>query len=70
MWVKIILLFLFVGIVVSLGMALFSMMRDKGQGKKTVNALTARVILSIIVFFLLVLSYGMGWIQPHGIVPM
>ena len=70
MWVKIILLILFVGILVSLGLALFSMMRNRGQGKKTVNALTVRVILSIIVFFLLILSYGMGWIQPHGIVPM
>ena len=70
MLVKIILLLLFAGILVSLGAALFSMMRNRGQGKKTVNALTVRVILSIIVFFLLILSYGMGWIQPHGIVPM
>ena len=70
MWVKIILLILFVGILASLGSALFSMMKNRGQGKKTVNALTVRVILSIIVFFLLILSYGMGWIQPHGIVPM
>ena len=70
MWVKIIVLILLAGILVSLGAALFSMMRNKGQGKKTVNALTVRVILSIIVFFILILSYGMGWIQPHGIVPM
>ena len=70
MWIKIIVLILFLAIVASLASALFSMMKDKGRGKQTVNALTLRVVLSIIAFALLILGYAMGWIQPHGIVPM
>ena len=70
MWIKIIVLILFLAIIASLGAALFSMVKNKGQGKQTVNALTLRVVLSIIAFVLLILGYAMGWIQPHGIVPM
>ena len=70
MWVKITVLILFLAILASLGSALFSMVKDKGQGNRTVNALTLRVIFSIIAFALLILGYAMGWIQPHGIVPM
>ena len=70
MWVKIVVLILFIAIIASLAMALFSMVINRGQGKGTVNALTVRVVLSIIAFVLLILGYTMGWIQPHGIVPM
>lgn len=70
MWIKIIVLILFIVILASLAAALFSMIKHRGQGKQTVNALTLRVVLSVIAFALLILGYAMGWIQPHGIVPM
>ena len=70
MWVKIVVLILFLGIVASLGSALWSMMKDKGKGKGSVRALTLRVALSIIAFVVLLFAYAMGWIQPHGIIPM
>ena len=32
-----------------------------------VKALTWRIGLSILLFALLFLAYGMGWIHPHGV---
>ena len=57
----------FILIIVSLGSALFFMMRDKGKSNRTVNALAMRVGLSITLFLLLLASYKMGWIAPTGI---
>ncbi|MBC6414034.1 MAG: twin transmembrane helix small protein [Chromatiales bacterium] len=70
MWLKIIVLILFLAIIASLSSALFTMIKNNGQSNKTVNALTLRVALSIITFVLLIVGYAMGWIQPHGLVPM
>jgi Protein of unknown function (DUF2909) len=51
----------------SLGSALVFMFRNKGQSKNMVKALGMRVGFSIALFFLLLLSNYMGWIQPTGI---
>lgn len=56
-------------IIVSLGFAMFFMLNDSGQKKRTVNALIIRVGLSVSLIVILIVSYFMGWIQPHGIVP-
>ncbi len=56
-------------IIASIGSALVFMVRDKGQSKRTVTALTWRVGLSILAFLLLWIAYAAGWIQPHGILP-
>ena len=65
--VKWLVLLAFVGIIGSLGSALFFMMRDKGKTKNMVKALALRVGLSIILFFCILFSYWMGWIQSTGI---
>lgn len=54
-------------IVWNLGAGLYYMMVDRGTTKRTVNALTKRIALSVALILLVILSIWMGWIQPHGI---
>jgi len=51
----------------NLGAGLYYMMVDKGESKRTVNALTRRIGLSVVLILLLILAIWMGWITPHGI---
>ncbi len=59
----------FVGILFSLGSALFYLMRDKGGSNRTVNALTVRIGLSVALFLLLLLANHLGWIKSTGFTP-
>ncbi|MBX6393185.1 MAG: twin transmembrane helix small protein [Burkholderiales bacterium] len=54
--------FVFVLIVASLASALFFLVRDRGQSRRTVRALAVRVGLSLALFLFLMLAYRMGWI--------
>ncbi len=58
-----------VGIVASLGNALFHLSRGQGDSRKMVRALTLRVGLSVGLFLLLIAAWAMGIISPHGIRP-
>lgn len=51
----------------NLGAALYYMLVDKGESKRTVNALTRRVALSIAMILFVVIAAKMGWIQFHGV---
>lgn len=51
----------------NLGAGLYYMLVDKGQTKRTVNALTRRIALSVALILLVILAIYMGWITPHGI---
>lgn len=51
----------------NLGAGLYYMMVDKGQTKRTVNALTRRIGLSVVLILLVILAIYMGWITPHGV---
>ncbi len=51
----------------NLGAGLYYMLIDKGQSKRTVNALTKRIALSVALILLVILSIYMGWITPHGV---
>ena len=64
---KIIVAIAFILIIASLASALFFMMRDKGQGKRTVKALALRVGFSIGLFILILIAYKLGLIEPTGI---
>ena len=59
---KIIVILFLVFIVGSLFSALYFLVRDKGQGTRTVKALTIRVTLSVILFALLMLGIYTGLI--------
>ncbi|MEO8156270.1 MAG: twin transmembrane helix small protein [Betaproteobacteria bacterium] len=54
-------------IVLSLGSAMFYLIRDKGTSDRTVKALTIRVALSITLFVLLMLGHYFGIIPKTGL---
>ena len=54
-------------IVWNLGAGLYYLMIDRGQTKRTVNALTKRIVLSVVLILLVVLGIYSGWIKPHGV---
>jgi hypothetical protein len=49
-------------ILASLFSALFYLFKDKGQGERTVKALTIRISLSIGLFILLLIGFKLGLI--------
>ncbi|WP_082447890.1 twin transmembrane helix small protein [Xylophilus sp. Leaf220] len=68
---KTIVLLAFIGILGSLGTALFFMMRDGRNGKaKTSNmarALALRVGLSILLFVCILVAWKLGYVRPTGL---
>ncbi|MBS0216242.1 MAG: twin transmembrane helix small protein [Proteobacteria bacterium] len=54
-------------IVWNLGQGLYYMLTDRGQSKRTVNALTRRIALSVALILFIILAIWMGWITPHGV---
>lgn len=61
----------FLAIVVSLGSALFFMMRggkdDRKRGDNMARALAFRIGLSVLLFICLLVAWKLGYIQPTGI---
>ena len=58
----------FLGIILyNLGAGLYYLLVDKGQSKRTVNALTWRIGLSVLLFALVALGIFTGVIKPHGV---
>lgn len=55
------------GIVVSLGSALFNLSRKSSDSRKVVRDLTIRVGLSVALFILLMVAWYFGLIAPHGL---
>lgn len=64
---KLVIIALLLMILWNLGAALYYMMVDKGQSKRTVNALTWRVGLSAALILLVAISLFTGQLQGHGI---
>ncbi len=54
-------------ILYNLGAGLYYMMVDKGSTRRTVQALTRRIGLSLLLVVLVIIGIWAGWIQPHGI---
>lgn len=67
MFAKIIIVALLLAIVLSLFSGLFFMMKDESRSGRMLSSLKVRVGLSITLILFLLLSYRMGWIQPHGL---
>ncbi|RZI75979.1 MAG: twin transmembrane helix small protein [Variovorax sp.] len=61
----------FVGILASLGFALYYMLKDGRDGRaKTggmARALTVRIGLSVVLFLCILLAWKLGYIQPGGL---
>ncbi len=51
----------------NLGAGLYYLLVDKGQSKRTVNALTRRIAFSVALILLVALGIYTGVIRPHGI---
>lgn len=64
---KIIIVLVMVIIILALGSGLLFLVRDKGNSKRTVKALTWRIALSLSLFFFLFIAFSLGWIHPHGV---
>jgi len=69
MVVKIIIVLFLIIILYSLGSALVHLVRHKGRQdeNEVVKALTWRIGLSLLLFFLLFLAFFFGLIKPHGV---
>jgi succinate dehydrogenase/fumarate reductase cytochrome b subunit len=51
----------------NLGAGLYYLLVDKGQSKRTVNALTRRIAFSVALILLVALGIYTGVIKPHGV---
>lgn len=67
--VKLIIVVALLAIVVSLGVALWRLISDRGESQRAVRALTFRIGLSIVLFVLLLLGMLTGVVVPHGVIP-
>ncbi|MCK7593654.1 twin transmembrane helix small protein [Lysobacter sp. CAU 1642] len=56
-------------ILYNLGAGLYYMLVDKGTTNRTVNALTKRIALSVVLILLVLLGIATGIIEPHGVQP-
>lgn len=56
----------FAGIVVSLGSALYFLMKDREGSGRMVRALTVRIGLSVVLFLFVLLAHQFGWIESTG----
>jgi DUF2909 family protein len=54
-------------ILASLAFALVALFRRGDHSRALLNALTVRVVLSVLFFVLLLLGWWAGLIRPHGI---
>lgn len=59
---KIVVIIFIILILMSLGSALYFLVKDKGQSDRTVKALTIRIGLSILLFVALMLGFYFGLI--------
>ena len=62
----VIIVFLFI-ILYCLGSGLFYLVKDTSHSNRVAKALTWRIGLSLLLFILLFIAYGLGWIHPHQI---
>ena len=61
----VIIIFLIV-ILYSLGSAFVFMVKDKGEGERTLHRLMWRIGLSLFLLLLLYVMFQLGWIEPSG----
>lgn len=64
---KIFIITVMVAILFALGSGLFFLVKDDGKSERLLKALTIRIGLSLLLFFLMLFAFFMGWIHPHGL---
>ena len=66
MLMKIIVILFLITILYSLASSFFFLVRDKGEGDRTVRRLTWRVGLSLVLFVFLWAAHQMGWLDANS----
>ncbi|MEO7050932.1 MAG: twin transmembrane helix small protein [Rhodanobacter sp.] len=64
---KIALVVMLLVVIFNLGQALYFMMTDQDDDRRTVWALTRRIGLSLVLIAMIIFGIWMGWLQPHGL---
>ena len=63
---KVVIAVVLIGIVASLGQALFAMSSGPDNSGRVVRSLTVRIALSVVLFALLMLGHYFGLIEPNA----
>ena len=66
MVIKVLTVLFLIAILYSLASSLFFLVKDHGEGDRTVKRLTWRISLSIVLFLFLWGAYQLGWIEPKS----
>ena len=69
MLVKIVIVIALFTIIFSLFRGLYFLVKGQGNPKKTVNALTWRISLSLLLIVAIIIAAQLGYVEPHGINP-
>lgn len=69
MLAKIVIIILLIAIVATLLTSMIFLVRDPSSRRRTLTSLKIRVTLSVTLLVFVLLSYFMGWIHPHGVLP-
>jgi Protein of unknown function (DUF2909) len=67
MLIKFLIVVVLIAIVLSLFSGLFHLVKEEGQSRRMVNALTVRIVLSVALFILLFIAWYAGLITPHHV---
>lgn len=67
MFTKLFIIFVMILIAGSLFSGLIFLIRDTGNSKRTIKALTLRIGISLLLFVFLFIAYLFGLIKPHGL---
>lgn len=68
--IKLIVYAFMLSIVYALGSGLYFILFKRESSEQAVKSLTARIGLSLALFALLLISFAMGWLKPHGLIPI
>jgi Protein of unknown function (DUF2909) len=67
MIIKVLVVATLLAILSSLASGLYFLVKDAGNSRRVVRALTVRIWLSVVLFVLLLAAYFSGVIVPHGV---
>jgi len=67
MLIKILIVVVLLAIILSLFTGLFHLVKEEGESRRMVNALTVRIVLSVALFVLLFIAWCAGLITPHHV---
>ena len=66
MLAKVVIVIFLLVIIYTLASSFFFMVKDKGEGDRTVKRLTWRIGLSLFLLLVLYIMFQMGWIESSG----